>query len=240
MKPVRILLLLMLTLVVACSEKDLRDAVRYIDESTDLVPLTEEEVSAALKDSLARGISRGSALAARTDGYLGNPRLKIEFPPDTIKVEQTLRKIGFGKELDRFVEQLNRAAEQAAAKAKPIFIREITSMDIRDAFEILNGGPDAATRYLERSTSDELYDAFLPEVQKALDQTSATRYYAELVNRFNQLPLTFNVDPDLDEYATNKAIEGLFKLIADEEAEIRANPAARTTKLFRRVFGSLD
>ncbi len=240
MNAVRILLVLTLGLVSACSEKDLREAVRYLDESAELVPLTEDEVAAALRDSLARGITRGAALASRTDGYLGNPRLKIEFPPDVIKVEQTLRKIGFGQELDRFVEQLNRAAEQAAARAKPIFIREITSMKIRDAFEILNGGPDAATRYLERSTSDELYDAFLPVVQKSLDQTSATRYYAEVVNRYNQLPLTFDVDPDLDEYATDKAIEGLFKLIADEEAEIRANPAARTTKLFRRVFGSLD
>ncbi len=241
MKLVSLMLVLAFCLTAAaCSEKDLRDAVSYLDESAEVVPLTEQEVAAALKDSLSRGISRGSALAARTDGFLRDPRLKIEFPPDTIKVERTLRKIGFGKELDRFVEQLNRAAEQAAAKAKPIFIREITSMTIRDAFEVLNGEADAATRYLERSTGDELYDAFLPVVQKSLDQTSATRYYGELVERFNQLPLTFDVDPDLDEYATNKAIEGLFKLIAEEEAKIRADPAARTTRLLRRVFGSLD
>lgn len=240
MNTARVLLLCSLALVTACSDKDLRDAVAYLDATAEEVPLTEREVSAALKDSLARGISRGAAQASTTDGFLLNPELKIEFPPDAIKVEQTLRKIGFGKELDRFVVQLNRAAEQAAARAKPIFIREITSMSFRDAFDILNGETDAATRYLERTTSDELYDAFLPVVQKTLDQTSATRYYAELVNRFNQLPLTFDVDPDLDEYATEKAIEGLLKLVAEEEARIRANPAARTTRLLRRVFGSLD
>ena len=240
MKLARICLVLMLALGAGCSEKDLREAVRYIDATAEQIPLTEAEVAEALRDSLSRGISRGAALASREGGYLQNPALKIGFPPDAIKVEQTLRKLGFGREIDRFVEQLNRSAEQAASKAKPIFIRAITSMTIRDAFEILNGDADAATRYLSRTTGEDLYAAFLPVVQQTLDQTSATRYYGELVNRFNQLPLTFDVDPNLDRYATEQAIEGLFKLIAEEEAEIRANPAARTTRLLRRVFGSLD
>jgi len=229
-----------LLILVGCSSKELRQAVDYINASIEQVPLTEAEVGAALKDSLARGISRGAAIASTPDGYLANPRLKIEFPEEVREVEQALRKIGLGKDVDRFVRQLNRSAELAAAKAKPIFIKTITSMTIRDAFEILNGEADAATRYLERKTGDDLYREFYPIVRDALDETSATRYYGDIVKRYNKIPFAKKVDPDLDRYATNKAIDGLFVLIADEEANIRANPRARTTQLLRRVFGSLD
>ena len=122
----------------------------------------------------------------------------------------------------------------------PSFIKAITSMTIRDAFEILNGEADAATQYLMRTTGDDLRKAFSPVVADKLDETSATRYYGEIVNRYNRIPLVEKVDPDLQSYATDKAIEGLFLLIAEEEANIRANPRARTTQLLRRVFGSLD
>jgi hypothetical protein len=113
-------------------------------------------------------------------------------------------------------------------------------MTIRDAFDILNGAEDAATQYLIRTTGDDLREQFLPVVSDTLQETSATRYYGDIVNKYNQLPLVSDVDPDLEAYATDRAIEGLFVLIADEEARIRANPGARTTKLLRRVFGSLD
>lgn len=231
------LIALMLT---GCSEKDLRRSFEILSASAEEIPLGEEEVVQALKDALARGISLGSASAAVEGAYLNNPKLKIETPPDFATAEKTLRKIGLGGEIDRFVAQLNRSAELAAARAKPIFIRAITSMSISDGFEILNGAPDAATRYLERNTRDDLFDAFLPVVQDTLDQTSATRYYEKLASKYNELPLNWNVDPDLDGYATRRAIDGLFVLIAEEEVRIRADPAARTTRLLRRVFGSLD
>ena len=223
-----------------CSEKDLRQAYQVFTESTEDVPLTTTEVVAALKDSLSQGISKGALMASARDGYYGNPRLKIEFPPEVSKVEETLRKIGFGEDVDRFVKQLNRGAEKAAAQARPIFIKAITSMTIQDAFDILNGADDAATQYLVRTTGGELRQQFLPIVSDTLRQTKATRYYGDIVNRYNQLPLVNDVDPDLDSYATDRAIAGLFLLIADEEARIRADPAARTTELLRRVFGSLD
>jgi len=223
-----------------CSEKDLRETIEIINASVEEVPLTQAEVSAALKDSLSKGISRGALEASAKDGYLGNPRLKIEFPPEVNQVEKALRKIGLGKDVDRFVRQLNRSAEKAATKAKPIFIKAITSMTIRDAFEILNGETDAATQYLMRTTGNELRKQFLPIVSDKLGETSATRYYGDIVNKYNQLPLVKKVDPDLEAYATDKAIAGLFLLIAKEEANIRANPHARTTQLLRRVFGSLD
>ena len=223
-----------------CSEKDLRQTYEIISASAAEVPLTKAEVVAALKDSLATGITRGSHIASAKNGYFGDHRLKIEFPAEVQKVEQALRKIGLDQEVDRFVKQLNRSAEKAAARAKPIFIKAITSMTIRDAFEILNGAEDAATRYLRRSTGDELHAQFLPVVSDTLKQTRATRYYGDIVNKYNQLPFVNDVDPDLEDYATDRAIAGLFVLIAEEEASIRANPAARTTKLLRRVFGSLD
>ena len=226
--------------LVGCSEKDLRQTYQIITESSGDIPLTSTEVVAALKDSLSRGISKGSQIASARDGYYGNPRLKIEFPSEVQRVEQALRQIGLGKEVDRFVLQLNRSAEKAAAKSKPIFITAITSMTIADAFEILNGTEDAATQYLVRTTGDELRAQFRPIVRDTLQQTSATRYYGDIVNRYNQLPLVKDVNPDLESYATDKAIAGLFVLIADEEARIRADPAARATELLRRVFGSLD
>ena len=223
-----------------CSEKDLRQAYQVFTESTEDAPLTTNEVVAALKDSLSQGISKGALIASARDGYYGNPRLKIEFPPEVSKVEETLRKIGFGEDVDRFVKQLNRGAEKAATKARPIFIKAITSMTIQDAFDILNGADDAATQYLVRTTGGELRRQFLPIVSDTLQQTKATRYYGDIVNKYNQLPLVDDVDPDLESYATERAIAGLFVLIADEEARIRANPAARTTELLQRVFGSLD
>ena len=224
----------------ACSEKDLRRTYEIINASAAEVPLTEGEVAAALRDALARGASLGAARASRENGYFANPRLRIEFPPDAERAAATLRKIGFGDQVDRFELQLNRAAELAAARAKPIFIRAITAMSIDDAFEILNGPDDAATRYLRRETRDELRAAFDPIVRAALDETRATRYYAEIAETYNELPLTPDIDADLAGYATGRAIDGLFVMIADEEARIRSDPAARTTKLLRRVFGSID
>lgn len=231
---------LALLALLGCSEKDLRLTLEAINDSAQEVPLSQAEVIAALKDSLSKGISRGALEASAQNGYFGNPQLKIPFPPEVERVEQALRKIGLGKDVDRFVRQLNRGAEKAAAKAKPIFIKAITSMTISDAFDILNGEADAATQYLMRTTGDELRKQFRPVIREKLGETSATRYYGDIVNTYNQLPLVKKVDPDLETYATDKAIAGLFLLVAKEEANIRANPRARTTELLRRVFGSLD
>jgi len=233
----RVLLIgLTLLSLFGCSGKDLQE----LGQELDLLPLTEAEVTQALKDALSRGIVRSAASASRTDGYFANPSLKIEFPQDAEKLEKTLRKLGLGAQIDQSVLQMNRAAEQAAARAKPVFIKAITAMTIDDAFAILNGDLDAATQYLNDHSREELYDQFRPIVVEALDETSATRYYRDIIMHYNALPLTFDVDPDLAEHATQKAIDGLLLLMAQEEAYIRNLSSARSTRLMKRVFGSLD
>lgn len=201
-------------------------------------PLTTAEVADGLKEALIKGISTGSDLASRVDGYFKNPEIKIPFPPEVKKVEDKLRQIGLGSEVDKFVMTLNRGAEDAAKEAKPIFITAIRSMTIQDAWAILRGENDAATQYLKRTTSGLLKQKFKPVIQNSLSKVNATKYYSDIVNRYNQIPLVQKVNPNLDDYATDKAIEGLFVMIAKEEKNIRANPVARTTELLKRVFGA--
>ena len=201
-------------------------------------PLTTTEVAEGLKEALIKGISTGSDLVSQVDGYFKNSEIKIPFPPDVKRVEDKLRQIGFGNEVDRFVMTLNRGAEDAAKEAKPIFITAIRSMNIQDAWGILKGEDDAATEYLKRTTSSLLKDKFKPVIKNSLDKVNATKYYSDIVSRYNQIPLVQKVNPNLDDYATDKAIEGLFLMIAKEEKNIRQNPIARTTALLKKVFGA--
>lgn len=199
--------------------------------------LSTQEVAQGLKEALTKGISEGADAASKTDGYLGNPKIRIPLPPEIQKIESRLRQVGMGKEVDQFITTLNRGAEQAAAEAKPIFVGAIRSMTIDDAWGILKGEKNAATSYLKRTTSDQLEEKFSPIIQKALEQVNATRYYNDLVSTYNRIPGVQKVNEDLNAYATDKAMEGLFILVAQEEANIRENPAARTTALLKKVFG---
>ena len=201
-------------------------------------PVTTAEVADGLKEALIKGISNGSDIVSQVDGYFKNPEIKIPFPPEVKKVEDKFRQLGLGSQVDRFVETLNHGAEDAAKEAKPIFITAIRSMTIEDAWAILRGDKDAATQYLKRTTSAQLKEKFRPVILTSLDKVQATRYYSEIVSRYNQIPLVQRVNPDLAGYATDKAIEGLFLMIAKEEKNIRENPVARTTELLKRVFGS--
>jgi hypothetical protein len=199
---------------------------------------TSAEIGEALKEALTNGISKGSDLVSQVDGYFKNPAIKLPFPPEAKKAEARLRQMGMGNEVDKFILTLNRAAEDAAKESKPIFVSAIKQMTIQDAAGILKGQPDAATQYLKRTTSSPLKDKFKPVVKNSLEKVNATKYYADLINTYNKVPLVQKMNPDLDEYATDKAIEGLFIMIAQEEKNIRNNPAARTTELLRKVFGS--
>lgn len=199
--------------------------------------LTTAEVAEGLKEALVKGISTGADLVSVADGYFKNPEIKIPFPPEVKKVEDALRKIGLGGQVDKFVMTLNRGAEDAAKEAKPIFIAAIKSMTIQDAWSILRGEDNAATEYLRRTTSALLKEKFKPVIQSSLNKVNATKYYGEIVSRYNQIPLIEKVNPNLDDYATDKAIEGLFVMIAKEEKNIRQDPVARTTELLKRVFG---
>lgn len=225
----------------ACSTAQINQTIGDVNKTLGggtSQPLTTSEVAEGLKEALIKGISTGSDLVSQVDGYFKNPEIKIPFPPEVKRVEDKLRQIGFGSEVDKFVMQLNRGAEDAAKEAKPIFISAIRSMTIQDAWAILRGEQDAATQYLKRTTSDQLKTKFKPVIQTSLNKVNATKYYGDIVNRYNQLPLVQKVNPNLDEYATDKAIEGLFVMIAKEEKNIRENPIARTTELLKKVFGS--
>ncbi len=198
--------------------------------------LSKEEVGAGLKEALTKGASNGSDLASQVDGYFKNPEIRIPFPPEVKNVETRLRQIGMGGEVDKFVLALNRAAEDAAKEAKPIFVSAIKQMTIQDAFSILKGEQDAATRYLKRTTSDQLTQAFQPIIQNSLSKVNATQYYHNLISAYNKIPLVKKVNPDLEAYATQKALDGLFVMVAKEEKAIRQNPQARTSELLKKVF----
>lgn len=199
--------------------------------------LTNDEIIRGLKEALTVGISNGSSQASALDGYFKNNLIKLAFPPDVQRVEARLRQLGLGNEVDKFVLSLNRAAEDAAKKSKPIFVKAITSMSIQDGLSILKGDSTAATKYLQRTTNQELYNQFLPVVDSTLQLNNTTKYYADLVNTYNKIPLVQKVNPDLKQYATQKAIDGLFVLIAQEERKIRKDPVARVSEILKKVFG---
>ena len=200
--------------------------------------LSNEEVAEGLKEALTKGISKGSDLVSQLDGYFKNPEIKIPFPPEVKKVDERLRKMGMGNEVDKFVLTLNRGAEDAAKEAKPIFITAIKAMTIQDAWSILKGEENAATAFLKKTTSSQLKVKFKPVIQNSLNKVNATRYYKDLVSEYNKIPLVTKVNPNLDDYATDRAIEGLFVMIAKEEKSIRQDPLARTTDLLKKVFGA--
>jgi hypothetical protein len=198
--------------------------------------LTNGDIASGLKQALQIGISKGADQASATDGYFKNPLLRIAFPPEAQRVATRLRQIGLGAQVDKFELSLNRAAEDAAKVAKPVFIKAITSMSIQDAVGILRGQDDAATQYLRRTSGQELVSQFAPIIDSTLAKNSATRYYGDLVTTYNKLPFVQKVIPSLTDYATNKAVDGLFLLVAQEEQKIRKDPAARVTELLKKVF----
>jgi Protein of unknown function (DUF4197) len=200
--------------------------------------LSSDEVAAGLKEALTNGVSKGSDLVSQLDGYYKNPEIKIPFPPEVKQVETRLRQIGLGSEVDKFVESLNRGAEEAAKQAKPIFVTAVKEMTIQDAWSILKGNDDAATQYLSKTTTPQLTDKFKPVIRESLNKVNATKYYSDLVNTYNKIPLVTKVNPNLDDYATQKAIAGLFVMIAKEEKNIRRDPLARTSELLKKVFGA--
>jgi hypothetical protein len=202
--------------------------------------LSTEEVAQGLKQALENGTNKGAESASKVDGFFKNPKIRIPLPPEMQRVENTLRQVGLGAEVDRFVLNLNRAAEKAAIEAKPIFIGAIRSLTIQDAWNILRGEQDAATQFLRRTTYNELRGKFQPIVESALNSVNVTRYYDDIARNYNRIPGVTKINDDLNDFATSKAIDGLFILIAEEEANIRQNPAARTTELLRRVFSQTD
>ncbi len=219
---------------VSCDPKTISDALGSSGS------LTEKEVANGLKEALTQGISKGAADLARENGYL-NSQYKIPLPEEAQPIVDKLKIIpGFKNFENEMVLRMNRAAEKAATAAKPIFVSAIREMTIRDAWNILRGENDAATRYLESTTYTPLYNSFQPEIMDALNEVNAVDYWEKAITKYNSLPFVNEMNPRLDDYVTDKALVGLFSKIEVEEGKIRKEPAARTTDLLKRVFSKQD
>ena len=200
--------------------------------------ISEKEAGQGIKEALAQGVTKAVLNLHKTDGFFGSEIYKVLLPPDAKKVETTFRKIGMGGQVDKAILAINRGAEDAVGSASPIFTDAIKEMTLTDALSIVRGSQDAATQYFKQKTSQKLIAAFTPSVKTSLDKTNATKYYGDVVNTYNRLPTTFEkANPDLTSYVVSKAVDALFDQVAKEEANIRANPLARTTDILQKVFG---
>jgi len=200
--------------------------------------ITELEAAQGIKDALDQGVGRGINFLNKTDGFFGNEAYKLLLPAEAQRIENTLRQLGMGSMVDRAILQINRAAEDAVGYARPIFLDAIREITITDAINIIRGSKDAATQYFRQKTTDKLTAAFSPIIKSSLDKFSATKYYGDVVNTYNNFPTTLNkINPDLPSYVVSRAVDALFDQIAKEEANIRANPVARTTDILKKVFG---
>jgi hypothetical protein len=202
--------------------------------------LTQEQIGTGLKQALEVGIGKGAEQLSMEDGYFKSA-YKILLPPEAQKVTEKLKIIpGFDQVEDIILEKINRGAEDAAKKAKPIFVSAIRQMSFQDATNILLGDKNAATSYLINTTRIQLYNEFSPVINNSLDKFDANKYWSDVVNKYNSLPFVEDVNPDLGDYVTNQALDGLFNMVEKEERNIRANVSARTTDLMRRVFAKQD
>lgn len=201
---------------------------------------TSTEIGLGIKQALELGTSRGADLLSAKDGFLGNLAVKIFFPPEAEKVEKTLRSVGLGSLADNVILSINRAAEDAAKEAKPIFLSAIKQMTIADATNILFGDKDAATNYFKRVTTAQLMEKFRPVISNSLSKVGATKYWGDAAAQYNKIPLVKPVSTDLSNYVAQKAIEGMFIQVAQQELLIRDNLNARTTTLLQKVFGYAD
>jgi nitrogen regulatory protein PII len=215
--------------------KDVKNAVK---EEVTGSSLTEGEVGGGLKEALMNGINKGVDQLSKPDGYFKDLSIKILLPEEAQKAEQTLRKMGMDKQVDEAIEAMNRAAEDAATGAKDIFMEAVKQMTFQDAMNILKGEQDAATKYLDKTTRTALIEKFQPVIKASLDKVDATKYWEIIFSKYNKVPFVKPINPDLEAYVTQKALDGLFHQIAKQEAEIRTNPGARTSDLLKKVFAN--
>ena len=212
------------------------DVISQLPQSTGV---TESEAGQGIREALSQGLVKAVLHLNREDGFFKDALYKILLPPDAKKIENTLRDIGLGSIVDKAILQINRGAEDAAGFAKPIFVDAIKSMTLSDAIGLVRNGDTSATHFFREKTTDALNTAFLPVIKSSLDKVQATKYYGDIVTRYNNFPTTFKkINPDLPGFVTGRAINALFDLVAQEERNIRQNIAARTTEILRKVFGN--
>ncbi|WP_290652327.1 DUF4197 domain-containing protein [Aquisalimonas sp.] len=206
-------------------------------EQVDSAEQDEGRVAGALREALRVGTERTVERTAREDGYLGNARIRIELPDELQSAATRLRAAGLGSQVDELERTMNRAAESAAQEAASVFADAIRNMRPADVYAVLNGEDAAATAYLREHSESELRQRYQPVIQGHMEQTGVYRVYQPLRNTYNQLPLLGELDLDLERYVTDRALDGLFTVLAEEEARIREDPRARTSELLRDVFG---
>jgi hypothetical protein len=198
--------------------------------------LTTDQIAAGLKEALSVGAERGTKTLSAADGFFGNAAVKILMPEEARKVENTLRSLGLGRQVDDAVKTMNRAAEDAAKSATPIFVKAVKEMSIQDAMGILKGGNNAATSFLQSKTTAQLTEAFRPVINESLQKVDATRYWNTVFTSYNKVSRE-KINPDLSAYVTEKALSGIFFQLAKEEEKIRLDPVARTSDILKQVFG---
>jgi Protein of unknown function (DUF4197) len=202
--------------------------------------LSEDEIGQGLKEALNQGVSAASSTLSAKDGYLKGA-YKILLPEEAQKVTSKLKAVpGFQNVESDLVERMNRAAESAAVKAKPIFLAAIKEMSFKDVVSILQGNPDAATRFLEGSTQAKLYAEFKPIIQAALDEVNARKLWRDATSAYNKIPLTAKTNTELDDHVTKMALKGLFSLVEVKEKGIRSDVSLRNSDLLKRVFEKQD
>jgi len=221
----------------SCDPVDLQRAIDTFNEGT---VLSNDDVALGLKEALNKGVSNGVTHLSTTDGYYKSA-YKILLPEEAQMLVDKLKIIpGFDKVEEEIVKKLNRSAELAASKAKPIFIDAIRKMSFKDAMNILFGKQNAATQYLHANTYNPLYSEFQPVVINSLNHYNALDYWTEVVNRYNSIPFVKKMNPKLEEYVTHKALEGVFGMVEKKELAIRTDIKERTSDLLKRVFAKQD
>jgi hypothetical protein len=235
-----LLTLFIASFTIGCTSQQIQSALDTITEAAGEGGLTSQEISSGLKQALEFGISEGAQRLSQTDGYYKSP-YKILLPAEARKVTDKLQNIpGFNQVEEIILEKINRGAEDAAKRAKPIFVNAIRSMTFSDALDILMGNDDAATNFLNRATYNDLYQEFNPVIVTSLDKFNARDYWKDAVNAYNKIPFVDQVNSDLDDYVTKQALTGLFTMIEKKEKEIRTNISARNTSLLKKVFAEQD
>jgi hypothetical protein len=211
--------------------------LKSIGESGTGTGLSSSEIAAGLREALEVGAKNSSGQLSALDGFFKNAAIKILLPEEAQKVEKALRDIGMGSLVDKAILSVNRAAEDAAKSAAPIFVDAIKAMTIQDALGILQGGDFAATNYLKSKTTSPLTNAFKPVIDQSLQKVGATKYWSDVFSTYNRFA-TNKINPDLSAYVTGRALDGIFYQVGLEEQKIRKDPVARVTDILKKVFGS--
>ena len=236
MMPKKILVCIIAFQLFACGE--LQQVVNQLPQGS--TGISNDMIAQGLRQALDKGIEQQVSKLEKENGFFTNQLVKILLPEELQKVDKTLRDIGLGSLADEGLKVLNRAAEDAVGEATPIFVNAVKGITFTDAKNILLGSDNAATKYLTTATQKELYAKFNPVIKNSFAKVGADRIWTNLINKYNSIPLTQNVNPDLTDYVTQEALKGVYTMIAVEEKEIRTKVSARTTDLLQKVFRLQD